>query len=223
MTLRKDEHIKKDVVDQLVWDGRVDASDVTVEVTEGCVTLKGSVPSSLSRSSAEKDASVVPGVRDVRNALSVRFPVTPPVPDDAELKMVITNLFALYPNLDPSRIKVMVQGGLVTLEGSVDALWKKGLVGGLIAQQRGIFAVDNKLSVVPTRGAADQATADEIRAALGRHVLIPADRITVSVEEGYVTLSGNVSNVAAREAAEQVASYTFGVIDVHNEIEVAEP
>lgn len=39
---RKDEEIKEEIVDQLVWDSRVDASDVSVRVTKGVVSLEGS-------------------------------------------------------------------------------------------------------------------------------------------------------------------------------------
>jgi osmotically-inducible protein OsmY len=37
--VRTDEDIKLDVVEQLRWDGRVDASDITVEVHNKEVTL----------------------------------------------------------------------------------------------------------------------------------------------------------------------------------------
>jgi len=40
-----DEKIKKQVVDQLYWDARVDASDVKVEVSDRNVILTGTVPS----------------------------------------------------------------------------------------------------------------------------------------------------------------------------------
>ena len=40
-----DETIKTQVVDQLVWDSRVDAADVGVTVKKGSVTIKGMVPS----------------------------------------------------------------------------------------------------------------------------------------------------------------------------------
>ena len=39
-----DEDIKKDVVDELDWDSRIDASDIFVEVENGEVLLSGTAP-----------------------------------------------------------------------------------------------------------------------------------------------------------------------------------
>jgi len=41
---RSDEVIKKDVVDELYWDNRIDASKVTATVNDGAVTLAGAGP-----------------------------------------------------------------------------------------------------------------------------------------------------------------------------------
>jgi osmotically-inducible protein OsmY len=38
-----------------------------------------------------------------------------------------------------------------------------------------------------------------------------------------VTLSGTVPNASARKVAGIIASYTYGVIDVNNELEVVAP
>jgi hyperosmotically inducible protein len=53
---RTEEQIKRDVVDQLYWDNRVDASDVTVEVSNGTVTLRGTVPTYFASTAALNDA-----------------------------------------------------------------------------------------------------------------------------------------------------------------------
>lgn len=43
--IRADEEIKRDLVDELYWDYRVDASNVKAEVSDGKVRLTGTVPS----------------------------------------------------------------------------------------------------------------------------------------------------------------------------------
>ena len=50
------EEIKKDVVDQLYWDNRIDASSVTVEVDGGRVKLKGTAPTYTAKEAARMDA-----------------------------------------------------------------------------------------------------------------------------------------------------------------------
>ena len=50
--IRTDQAIKRDLIDELYWDHRVDASDVKAEVVNGKVTLTGNVPSYSARSAA---------------------------------------------------------------------------------------------------------------------------------------------------------------------------
>jgi osmotically-inducible protein OsmY len=59
-----DENIKKDVVDDLYWDNRIDASEINVTVDNGLVTLSGQVATYGERSVARDPAcaaGTVPG------------------------------------------------------------------------------------------------------------------------------------------------------------------
>lgn len=217
---QENERIKRDVVNHLVWDSRVDASNITVEVSDGIVKLDGAVPSAMARSAAVADAAVVAGVTDVVNAMRVSVPASTVLPTDADIKVSISNMLAVNPDIDPSRITVLVQDGRVTLEGSVDVHWKKSFVEELVAIHKGVEDVRGSLTVVPTKDAADQATADDIIGALRRHAMIDADRVTVRVEDGCVMLSGSVPTTMARHAAASVASCTFGVVDVRDKLDV---
>ncbi len=69
---RSDERIREDINERLTWDGRIDATDVTVDVSEGVVTLTGSVDGRQDKRVAEDIADDVPGVWDVNNQLRVR-------------------------------------------------------------------------------------------------------------------------------------------------------
>jgi osmotically-inducible protein OsmY len=84
----RDEKIKKDIVDRLYRDKRVDAADVTVRVSEGKAVLNGTVPSLTTALAAEEDSYGVEGVIFVENRLSVRHSPTPDVPSDKELKWI---------------------------------------------------------------------------------------------------------------------------------------
>ncbi len=90
--METDEKIKKDVVDQLFWDGRVDSSEIQVAVSEGAVTLSGNVQSFAARQAAESDALSIPGVVALKNLLTVKYPKTTPVPGDDEIKRNIENV-----------------------------------------------------------------------------------------------------------------------------------
>jgi hypothetical protein len=69
---RSDDRIYEDVCDELTDATDVDASDVTVSVMRGAVTLAGEVSEKASKRRAEEIAESVRGVRDVQNHLRVR-------------------------------------------------------------------------------------------------------------------------------------------------------
>jgi len=69
---RSDERIQDDVNDRLTWDGRIDATDVHVEVKDGVCTLSGSVDSRRDKRVAEDIADHVSGVWDINNQIRVR-------------------------------------------------------------------------------------------------------------------------------------------------------
>jgi len=68
---RSDERIKEDVSDRLTDNDALDASDVEIDVKEGCVILVGSVSDRWAKRLAEDLTENVAGVRDVENRLRV--------------------------------------------------------------------------------------------------------------------------------------------------------
>ena len=68
---RSDERIKEDVNDRLADDPFVDASDIEVSVSNGEVTLTGSVDHRSTKRRAEDIAEAVSGVKNVENRLRV--------------------------------------------------------------------------------------------------------------------------------------------------------
>jgi osmotically-inducible protein OsmY len=69
---RSDERIREDVSDRLMENGELDASDIDIQVSNGEVTLSGSVDSRWAKRLAEDLAEACMGVRDVMNQLKVR-------------------------------------------------------------------------------------------------------------------------------------------------------
>jgi hypothetical protein len=66
---RSDERIREDISDRLSDDHYVDASEITVLVRDGEVTLEGSVETRSMKRRAENIADAVRGVKDVHNHL----------------------------------------------------------------------------------------------------------------------------------------------------------
>lgn len=68
---RSDDRIRDEVCEVLTEHPHIDATDVTVSVTQGEVRLGGTVPTRAMRREAEACLDDLPGVRDVRNDLRV--------------------------------------------------------------------------------------------------------------------------------------------------------
>jgi hyperosmotically inducible protein len=119
---RSDEEIRRDVLDELSWDSRVDASGLTVSVSAGKVTLTGSVRSHPAREAAALDSWAIPGVRGVENHLVVHRRM--PAPESAVVVSRVQKVLDWDSEVDGSRIEVTGEGGLVTLKGTVSALWQ---------------------------------------------------------------------------------------------------
>jgi hypothetical protein len=69
---RSDDRIRDDVCERLTYDPDVDASEITVTISQGEVTLAGEVEDRRSKRRAEDIIEDVPGVRDVHNQLRAR-------------------------------------------------------------------------------------------------------------------------------------------------------
>jgi hypothetical protein len=82
--VRTDDRIREDVCDRLSWHDEVDATEISVSVSSGEVTLEGSVETRHMKRLAEDIAEDVPGVNDVHNRVRVRKPIL------TELKEKIT-------------------------------------------------------------------------------------------------------------------------------------
>jgi osmotically-inducible protein OsmY len=213
---RTEEQIKRDVVDHLYWDNRVDASDVTVQVSNGTVTLRGTVPTYFAATSALNDAWTVLGVTDVRNNVTVRYPREMKLPTDEEIRTDALNVLARSPDITISDLDIEVDAGRLTVDGSVDSYWKKTHAEDLVGSCPGVISIHNRLTIVPDRDFVDRDIANDIQTAIDRNALVDADDVTIRVRDGRVTLSGTVPTYAARRAANNAALFTAGVRGVIN-------
>ncbi len=217
---KTDEQIKQDVTNQLTWDSRVDASDIKVKVDAGIVTLSGTVPSYSASNAASDISSSVRGVIDVSNLLTVEFPTTYTVPTDEEIKQNVLNLLKWNFNVDESEIKVTVQDGIVTLEGTVDSFWARGSAQSDAERAAGVRDVVNKIVVVSTDKVSDELLGERIVDRIERNTVADLNKIKVEVKDGEVTLSGEVPSWYVWSSVYDAAQYTAGVIDVHDELAI---
>lgn len=216
---RSDAQILKDLLDHLSWDGRVEAAGVDVRIENGRVLLLGSVPSFTARRAAEMDALRIPGVKSVDNRLQVDPDPGPPTGDAVARRIRMILDWSLEVD-DAGEIDVRIAEGRVTLTGSVDALWKKERIGELASIPAGVLRVYNNITVLPSERVADEAIAGRILRAIARTAGGAAGRVSVTVRNGKVVLSGQVPSWAAGQLVLEAALYTGGVVEVENGLQV---
>jgi len=221
LAVRTDEDIKSDIVEHLLWDGRVDASDIAVTVTDGRVVLTGPTENYFAQRAAVEDAWSVRGVRDVIDEMRPGSGGTAGPVSDTELKLNAETALRVSSDVDASNVEVDAKEGAVRLTGSVPAYWRKIRAQEIVASLQGTRAVDNQITVVPQETAEDAELADRVKAAIARNVVVEGDAINIKVDQGVVTLAGTVPTAAGRIAAVNTAGNTEGTLDVVDEIEVA--
>lgn len=218
MVMRTSEEIKKDIVNQIAWDSRVDASNIKVTVSDGVVHLTGKVHSYSARLAAETACLTIPGVTSVVNGLEIHFPEDTKIPTDIEILNNVINTLLCNPNIDSKNIDVSVEMGIVNLQGSVSTYWQKILAEQLAFDIAGVLGVVNNIFVVPPVDIIDEQIAEAIQTSLNRKPGIDISSIDIHVDKGIVTLSGTVSNWSAYHDIVSSARYLVGGINVINNL-----
>ncbi|WP_045217132.1 BON domain-containing protein [Desulfonatronovibrio magnus] len=218
-----DEEIKNSIVDAIYRDPRINASDVSVEVDNGKVTLSGQVPTYFSFTATHSNALQIPGVVSVDNRLIVSYPPGVTIPAASELLSFVEDKLDRNPDIDIQDKEIKVTGGNVTLRGTVDAYWKKDYAETLVASEPGVLTITNNLAIVPDKDYLDQDVANGVSLSLESNPLVSSEDIDVRVQNGKVTLTGTVPSWPVWEAAHNSAVLTPGVRGVENLIVVSWP
>ncbi|MBD3370276.1 BON domain-containing protein [Candidatus Fermentibacteria bacterium] len=218
---RSDEQIKKDVIDNLYWDSRIDASKVMVEVSNGRVNVTGKVPTYGHVQKIRSTASRIDGVTEITDSFDVSYATPPELPTNEDIRERAESILAWTPAIDEADITVSSVDGVVTLTGTVDEFWKKAVAQEKIYELHGVIRLDNRLSVAPLKKTEDEVIAREVASALERDPMVDSLEVAVEVSAGAVTLRGSVPSLPSRRSAEKDASITAGVTAVINELEVA--
>jgi len=142
------------------------------------------------------------------------------VKSNAELYQDIMDKLEFEPSLDSSGIAVRVENDVVTLNGIVGSFLEKHVAERTVKTVSGVKGIANDLQVrlLSHREKSDTDIAKAAVNALEWNVLVPKNLVQVSVENGAVTLTGNVSWHYQRDAAEQAVRALLGVRDLNNQI-----
>jgi osmotically-inducible protein OsmY len=242
--LVSDEEIRQAVERALQTNPWVNASQITPEVRDSRVTLRGAVANLKAKRAAAQTARNTVGVAQVTNRIKVRTPQA--IRDDA-LAADIRGALTRDPYVSRYGITVEVDNGVASLRGLVPSYFEKAQAEEAAASVRGIVAVQNHLRLLdrstplvydpfvyedwtvydyPWYDYAPEVTwkrdaeiKQDIEEEIWWSPFIDADEVTVVVANGVATLTGTVDSWSEWQAASENA-YEGGAIRVVNQIEV---
>lgn len=141
---------------------------------------------------------------------------------DSQLKDDVTAELAWDPAVNPTNVGVMVKDGLVTVAGHLDTFAEKHAVERAVRRVAGVrgIALDLEVKLAPGHQRGDSEIAQAALAALSLNSLIPAGKLKVEVEDGKVTLGGEVDWGYQRVIAEQCVAPLMGVRELDNKITI---
>jgi osmotically-inducible protein OsmY len=212
-----DTRLEANVLAELAWDPKVDATHVGVSVDKGVVTLMGHVDSFAQKYAAERAVRRVRGVRAIAQEIEVRLPAHKKRADD-EIAERAVKILAWDADVPADRVQVKVERGYVTLTGEVDWNHQKAEIERVVRKLSGVTGIRNAIVVIPKLSSVD--VRDRIRHALERDAAVEASRISVTTVGSKVVLTGTAHGYAERDAIERAAWSAPGVTGVEDHITV---
>lgn len=213
--MRNDIDLKNDVKAELIWDPRVDATNVDVTANNGLITLTGTVPGYSEKIAAEIAALSVLGVKTVINDLDVML-TSAFERSDSDIKDAAERSLIWNMTVPDEDITVNVNKGWVTLEGTVRYYYQKDAARNTVVTLPGVMGVSDKINVKTT--VAPENPKERIKDALKRDAIVDADKVDISVEDNKVILTGNLRSWTERRRAERVALAAPGIYEIENNI-----
>jgi osmotically-inducible protein OsmY len=220
-----DDEVRRNILDKLSHNVYLLGVPVAVTVKNGVVSLYGEVESCLQKECASDDAAAVSGVVGVQNFLATRLikadevRTSRPAVSDSELLCALSRELELDPRIDNAgAVRIGMRQGIITLTGTVPTCREK------MAAERNVLRIATTAwicNLLQVRGVwrDDAKIYTGVNQALksDNRILMP-DRIISFVNEGVVTLKGNVASEVERSCVEQDVAEIIGVKDIRNYI-----
>ena len=241
--VKSDKAIRKAVLAAMAYDPRVASFEVNPSVTNGAVTLHGTVDNLKARRAAASDARDTVGVISVTNLIRVQ-PATK-VKDSVVTKNVKQAL-KRDPIIEPYDVTVVTVNGTVNLYGMVNTYFEKAQAEDDTARVMGVKKVENHITVSNTNNLLaynpyvdkwnpadskwyngvttttrkpDASIESNIKEEFYWSPFVDGDDVNVSVKNGVATLTGVVHSHSERKDATQNA-LEGGAIKVINKLKV---
>ncbi|MET0621301.1 MAG: BON domain-containing protein [Thermoanaerobaculia bacterium] len=140
-----DTEIAQDVRYALEWDAFVPDKDIRSTVSDGLVTLEGEVKTLRQKEDAARAIRRVRGVLGVNNWLTVAAVKA----DPGHLRKSIEQALERRAEREAGKVRVIVEDGIVTLEGRLRTWPERTAVLGTVSHVPGVREVRDRLTVNP--------------------------------------------------------------------------
>ena len=124
--------------------------------------------------------------------------------DDTILRQTLITELDFEPSINSALIGVAVEDGVVTLTGHVSSYAEKLAAEEAVKRIKGVKAIAQEIEVryPDSKKSSDDQIAKRAIDILKWDVSVPEDRIQVKVQNGWITLSGEVDRYYQKRAAQ---------------------
>lgn len=183
----------------------------------GIVSISGEVNTLFDKLKIGELVSEVKGVKEIHNNIQVQNVITA----DDIIKANIENETKLNDAiLEPEKIKIEVNNGVVTLSGTVSYFREKLMMQTIASWQDGVSDLIDRISVMSPSAAKSDANLTEIIIDLLNKNFPLEKNIMFDINNGSVNLYGTVNDLYAKNHIQEDIQRIIGVKNVVNEMKI---
>lgn len=212
---RTDQDLKAIITEELQYTPSIDATGVSVLVSDGTVTLSGEVASLPEQLAAKRAAMRVGGVKDVTDKMVVQTPAASSS-NDQDIADAASQILNCAVDVPANTVKVDVHDHKVALSGHVTWQYQRAAAARAVTNIKGVTRIDNNISL--NQPAPAFGTEAKVEAAMLRNDQLDARKISVDLSGHQLTLRGSVQSWGQYRQAEHAAWGAAGVTSVKNDI-----
>ncbi|HEX5959887.1 MAG TPA: BON domain-containing protein [Rhodanobacteraceae bacterium] len=213
-----DKELRQLVIDELEYEPSIDAADIGVAAENGVITLSGYVTDYTQKTTAERAAWRVKGVKGIAQKIEVRLAGDKKRNDD-EIAQRALSILAWKAVVPLDSVRVRVSDGWVTLSGSVNWNYQRWNAEKEVRRLGGVKGVINDITLATAAQSGDVRR--RIQDALKRHAEIQAELVRVDIRnDGTVRIDGRVDNWSEKQAVERAVWSAPGVRMVEDRLTI---